>query len=83
MIIRAYFGFNQVKKSLKIPKGYQNPYIEGQTTQQWPKEKSTRGLSMLVCTHTSTKQLKMYLIYPMICVCMYNYISAALLFMHV
>jgi len=39
MIIRAYFGFNQVKKGLKIPKGYQNPYIEGQTTQQWPKEK--------------------------------------------
>jgi hypothetical protein len=38
MIIRAYFGFNQDKKSLKIPKGYQNPYIEGQTT-QWSKEK--------------------------------------------
>jgi hypothetical protein len=28
----------KVKKSLKIPKGNQNPYIEEQTT-QWPKEK--------------------------------------------
>jgi hypothetical protein len=27
------------KKSLKIPKGYQNPYIEEEQTTQWPKEK--------------------------------------------
>ena len=26
-------------KSLKIPKGYQNPYIEEDQTTQWPKEK--------------------------------------------
>ena len=27
------------KKSLKIPKGNQNPYIEEEQTTQWPKEK--------------------------------------------
>ena len=27
------------KKSLKIPKGNQNPYIEEEQTAQWPKEK--------------------------------------------
>jgi len=26
-------------KSLKIPKGNQNPYIEEEQTTQWPKEK--------------------------------------------
>ena len=26
------------KKSLKIPKGNQNPYIEEEQTTQWPKE---------------------------------------------
>jgi hypothetical protein len=28
-----------IKKSLKIPKGNQNPYIEEEQTTQWPKEK--------------------------------------------
>jgi len=27
------------KKSLKIPKGNQNPYIEEEQTSQWPREK--------------------------------------------
>ena len=27
------------KRSLKIPKGNQNPYIEEEQTTQWPKEK--------------------------------------------
>ena len=31
-------GLSILKKSLKISKGNQNPYIEEQTT-QWPKEK--------------------------------------------
>jgi hypothetical protein len=26
-------------RRLKIPKGYQNPYIEEEQTTQWPKEK--------------------------------------------
>jgi len=29
----------KTKKSLKIPKGNQNPYIEEKQTTQWPKEK--------------------------------------------
>ena len=29
-------------KSLKIPNGYQNPYIEEEQTIQWPKEKVQR-----------------------------------------
>ena len=32
------FNYPLAKKSLKIPKGNHNPYIEEQTT-QWPKEK--------------------------------------------
>jgi hypothetical protein len=28
-----------ITKSLKIPKGYHNPYIEEEQTTQWPKEK--------------------------------------------
>ena len=34
----AFVIHDKYKKSLKIPKGNQSPYIEGQTT-QWPKEK--------------------------------------------
>jgi len=29
----------RLTKSLKIPKGNQNPYIEEEHTKQWPKEK--------------------------------------------
>ena len=32
-------SINLCKKSLKIPKGNQNPYIEKEQTTQWPKEK--------------------------------------------
>jgi hypothetical protein len=32
-------SFSLTEKSLKIPKGYQNPYIEEEQTTQWPKEK--------------------------------------------
>jgi hypothetical protein len=28
-----------ITKSLKIPKGYHNPYIDEEQTTQWPKEK--------------------------------------------
>jgi hypothetical protein len=31
------------EKSLKIPKGDQNPYIKEEHTTQWPKRKSTHG----------------------------------------
>jgi hypothetical protein len=31
------------KKSLKMPKGNQNPYIEEEQTKQWPKEKVQKG----------------------------------------
>jgi hypothetical protein len=33
--------FKNCKKSLKIPKGKQNPYIEEEQTTQWPKD--TKG----------------------------------------
>jgi LysM repeat protein len=35
-------GYNNVKKSLKIPKSNQNPYIEEEQTTQWPKEKGQK-----------------------------------------
>ena len=31
------------KKSLKIPKSNQNPYIEEEQTTQWPKEKGQKN----------------------------------------
>jgi len=36
---RSNFVFYTNKKSLKIPKGNQNPYIEEKQTTQWPEEK--------------------------------------------
>ena len=37
------FQNNITQKSLKIPKGNQNPYIEEEQTTQWPNEKGTKG----------------------------------------
>jgi hypothetical protein len=33
-------------RRVKIPKGYQNPYIEEEQTAQWPKEKDITRLLM-------------------------------------
>jgi len=42
------------KKSLKIPKGNQNPYIEEEQTTQWPKEKVQKD------KQRSTKHIHVY-----------------------
>ena len=39
------------KKSLKIPKGYQNTSIEGQTA-QWPKERKKKRTKIYQKTYT-------------------------------
>ena len=42
----------QFKNSLTIPKGgNQNPYIEEEQTNQWPKEKSTQGQTTIKKTY--------------------------------
>ena len=38
------------KKNLKMPKGYQNPYIEEEHTTQWTKRKSTKGKTTIYKT---------------------------------
>jgi len=43
------------KKSLKIPKGNQNPYIEEEQTTQWSKEKMTKGQTTIYKTYNTTK----------------------------
>jgi hypothetical protein len=42
--LRKFYGRHPdlVKKSLKIPKGNQNPYIEEEQTTQFPKEKGQK-----------------------------------------
>ena len=42
----------QFKNSLTIPKGgNQNPYIEEEQTNQWPKEKNTQGQTTIKKTY--------------------------------
>ena len=38
-VFGEYHALSLFKKSLKIPKGNQNPHIEEEQTKQWPKEK--------------------------------------------
>jgi hypothetical protein len=39
---RVQIGIEWLKKSLKIPKGNQKPYIEEEQTTQWSKEKAQK-----------------------------------------
>ena len=48
-------GYNNVKKSLKIPKSNQNPYIEEEQTTQWPKKKDKRTNNDLQNIHIKLK----------------------------
>ena len=51
------------KKSLKIPKGYQNTSIEGQTA-QWPNEKRKEQTSIKKHTHkTKDRVTRTYLVF--------------------
>jgi hypothetical protein len=49
------FKKRSFKRSLKIPKGNQNPYIEEKQTTQWPKEKVQMGNNDLLNIHIKLK----------------------------
>jgi hypothetical protein len=50
------------KKSLKIPKGNQNPYIEEEQTTQWPKKKYKRTNNDQQNMHKKLKRRPRFLI---------------------